>query len=83
MKKSECTHYPKNIIGSRSSSCEEGDESPSLRVCLTCGYVGCCDSSPGQHARKHAEKTGHVVVSSYPIDENSFEWCYEDNDYLK
>jgi hypothetical protein len=36
-----------------------------LRRCAECGHIGCCDSSPAQHARKHAIETGHPVVASF------------------
>src|SRR5438093_13584607 len=36
-----------------------------LRRCARCGHVGCCDSSPSQHARHHAVATGHPIVRSY------------------
>ena len=36
-----------------------------LRRCAECGQVGCCDSSPEQHAAKHAAETGHPIVASY------------------
>ncbi len=63
---------------------KECGESMSLRVCDTCGHVGCCDSSAGQHARKHAEETSHQVMKSYPADDPAaFTWCYACNDYLK
>jgi hypothetical protein len=45
-----------------------------LRRCAACGRVGCCDSSPSQHARRHAEETGHVVVASFEPDE---EWLWD------
>lgn len=48
-----------------------------LRQCLTCGQVGCCDSSPGRHARAHAATTGHVIVRSIEPRE-SWRWCYVD-----
>ena len=43
---------------------EEGGHWVSLRQCLTCGYVGCCDSSPGHHATSHFEATGHPTARS-------------------
>jgi hypothetical protein len=49
-----------------------------LRVCQTCGHVGCCDSSPGRHATKHAIGVGHPVVRSYEPGEDWF-WCYVDD----
>ncbi len=44
-----------------------------LRVCMTCGYVGCCDSSQGRHARAHFEQTGHPVIMSWEPGEA---WAY-------
>ena len=35
-------------------------------MCLTCGHVGCCDSSIGKHATKHFEETGHPVMKAIP-----------------
>lgn len=52
-----------------------------LRMCLSCGLVGCCDSSPMQHARAHAAGTGHVVVGSLEPGEN-WRWCYAHEDYV-
>ncbi|MEU3096963.1 UBP-type zinc finger domain-containing protein [Streptomyces sp. NPDC006967] len=46
-----------------------------LRRCAGCGHIGCCDSSPGQHATAHFESTGHPVVRSYEPGEGWF-WNY-------
>jgi hypothetical protein len=43
-----------------------------LRRCAACGHVGCCDSSPSQHARRHASETGHRVVQSFEPGEDWF-----------
>lgn len=43
-----------------------------LRRCAECGHVGCCDSSPNQHASKHYHLTGHPVITSYEPGENWF-----------
>ena len=48
-----------------------------LRLCLTCGYVGCCDSSPSRHATKHFQSAGHPIVRSFEPGE-SWVWCYAD-----
>ena len=48
-----------------------------LRVCLTCGHVGCCDSSPNRHA--HAD--GHPIVRSLEPGED-WRWCYADETYV-
>ena len=48
-----------------------------LRMCLTCGQIGCCDSSPNQHASKHAAAVGHPIVRSVEPGED-WSWCYVD-----
>jgi hypothetical protein len=52
-----------------------------LRLCLTCGHVGCCDSSPLRHAREHAFAAGHPIVASFEPGE-SWRWCYVDETYV-
>jgi hypothetical protein len=52
-----------------------------LRRCATCGHIGCCDSSPGQHASDHSRATGHAVVRSYEPGESWF-WDYASEEYL-
>ncbi len=46
-----------------------------LRRCALCGHVGCCDSSPSQHASHHFEKTGHPIAQSFEPGESWF-WSY-------
>jgi monovalent cation/hydrogen antiporter len=48
-----------------------------LRLCLTCGHVGCCDSSQFKHADRHFEQTGHPVMRSFEPHEH-WRWCYVD-----
>lgn len=48
-----------------------------LRMCQSCGHVGCCDSSPGRHATAHHRGTGHPVIRSFEPGEEWF-WCYLD-----
>jgi uncharacterized UBP type Zn finger protein len=48
-----------------------------LRLCLTCGHIGCCDSSPNRHARAHAHNVGHPIVQSFEPGEN-WRWCFID-----
>ncbi|WP_054812326.1 UBP-type zinc finger domain-containing protein [Nocardia arizonensis] len=43
-----------------------------LRRCAQCGHVGCCDTSPSQHATKHAAETGHPLIQSYEPGEDWF-----------
>jgi CPA2 family monovalent cation:H+ antiporter-2 len=49
-----------------------------LRVCLTCGHVGCCDSSPYRHARVHAGEDGHPLIASAEPGE-MWAYCFEDH----
>ncbi len=55
----------------------DGTLSVHLRLCLSCGYVGCCDSSPGQHARQHAHDHDHPVIRSFEPGEH-WRWCFID-----
>ena len=48
-----------------------------LRLCLTCGHVGCCDSSPGRHATAHADAASHPLIRSLEPGEQ-WCWCYVD-----
>ena len=52
-----------------------------LRLCLTCGHVGCCDSSPGKHASAHAHALGHPIVQSMEPGED-WRWCYVDQNFV-
>ncbi len=49
-----------------------------LRQCLTCGHIGCCDSSPRRHASRHYLDTEHPVMRSVESGE-SWRWCYVDD----
>ena len=49
-----------------------------LRRCAECGHIGCCDSSPNQHATAHEQQTGHPVIRSYEPGEDWF-WSYADS----
>lgn len=48
-----------------------------LRICLTCGNVGCCDDSPGRHATAHAAASGHQLIRSIQPGED-WSWCFAD-----
>ena len=48
-----------------------------LRMCQTCGEIGCCDSSPNQHASHHARESGHPIARSIEPEED-WSWCYVD-----
>ena len=48
-----------------------------LRLCMTCGHVGWCDSSPNRHARAHFRSSGHPIIRTFEPGEN-WGWCYVD-----
>ena len=50
-----------------------------LRLCLTCGHVGCCDSSPMRHARAHAHIIAHPIVQAMEAD---WRWCYVHENFV-
>jgi ubiquitin-hydrolase Zn-finger-containing protein len=63
------------------AGCEEclkaGGRWVHLRMCQTCGRIGCCDSSPGRHASRHAAEAGHPVLRSVEPGE-TWSWCVVD-----
>ena len=65
----------------RTPGCEEclraGDRWVHLRLCMSCGHVGCCDSSPNKHATAHWQQTQHPVMRSLERGEE-WGWCYPD-----
>lgn len=58
-----------------------GDTWVHLRLCLTCGQVGCCESSKNTHARKHSHASGHPIVQSFEPGE-TWRWCYPDTMFV-
>ncbi|CAN5265819.1 UBP-type zinc finger domain-containing protein [soil metagenome] len=58
-------------------SLAEGTRWVHLRLCLSCGHIGCCDSSPGKHASAHFAAEQHPVIRSYEPGE-SWRWCFLD-----
>ena len=77
-----CQHLDQiHRVSPGTDGCEEclktGQAWLHLRLCRTCGHVGCCDQSPGRHATRHFQATGHAVMDSYdPPD--PWGWCYVD-----
>ena len=58
-----------------------GDTWPALRMCLICGYVGCCDKSRNRHTRQHNQATGHpLTLSLHPRE--AWVSCYDDKALL-
>ncbi|MFB7912781.1 UBP-type zinc finger domain-containing protein [Streptomyces sp. NPDC056061] len=81
---SECAHVialprpePEPLSGTCLGCVAAGVQPVHLRLCLECGHVGCCDSSPLRHATTHFEETRHPVMRSFEPGE-SWRWCYED-----
>jgi uncharacterized UBP type Zn finger protein len=79
-----CTHLEHVLVTELPASvdgCEEclasGDGWVHLRICLECGKVGCCDSSPNKHASAHARDSGHPIIRSLEPGED-WSWCFED-----
>jgi uncharacterized UBP type Zn finger protein len=79
-----CEHIEKADLLTKPKTpegCEEclqtGDTWVHLRLCLSCGHVGCCDSSKNKHATKHFHSTNHPVMRSFQAGE-SWRWCYID-----
>jgi uncharacterized UBP type Zn finger protein len=84
MGKSICSHLdtvrvtdlPDPLLG-----CEEclkiGARWVHLRMCTSCGKVGCCDESPNRHATAHFAETGHPIIKSAEAGED-WDWCYVD-----
>jgi uncharacterized UBP type Zn finger protein len=78
-----CTHtdqiQPVAPSGEGCAECLQlGDSWVHLRICLTCGHVGCCDSSKNKHATAHYRGTRHPIVQSFEPGED-WRWCYIDN----
>jgi uncharacterized UBP type Zn finger protein len=72
----EISRLPESVAGCV-DCLESGDGWVHLRICLTCGHVGCCDSSPNRHATAHAGQSGHPLIRSLEPGEE-WSWCYVD-----
>ena len=78
----KCTHLDQiQDVTPSSIGCEEcqamGDTWVHLRQCLSCGHVGCCDSSKNKHATQHYQETAHPIIQSFEPNED-WRWCYVD-----
>jgi hypothetical protein len=77
-----CTHLDQVAdVRPGSTGCEDciriGGWWVHLRLCMSCGYVGCCDDSPNRHATAHFHDTGHPIIQSYEPGEDWW-YCYTD-----
>src|SRR5262249_46625265 len=80
--KSVCSHLNQiRPVVPSARGCEEclatGETWVHLRLCLTCGHVGCCDSSKNKHATAHFAETNHPLIKSLEKGEE-WGWCYQD-----
>jgi hypothetical protein len=83
-----CAHIDaiSSITSPKHRACEEcvktGSRWMHLRTCQTCGSTLCCDSSPNQHASKHARASGHPVIASAEQGERWL-YCYPDDAFAE
>lgn len=84
----KCTHLnqiKEGVEPKTPDGCEEclKEKTPwrELRMCLTCGHIGCCDSSIGRHATKHFKDTNHPIMKSFQKGEE-WKWCYIDEELV-
>lgn len=82
----KCDHLDQvnHKVRPSASTCKEcaaaGQRPVELRICLTCGNVACCDSTPGRHATKHFQETGHPVMKAFKSGD--WKWCYVHQAYM-
>lgn len=76
-----CPHFDGTTAAPRADKCEGCGSTFNLRVCTTCGHVGCCESQQG-HNTAHAKASGHAVIKSLPVREGHFTWCYRCRRYI-
>lgn len=82
----KCVHVTEiKDVKPKTKGCEECMKAKSknwvqLRMCLSCGHVGCCDSSPGKHATAHYHETQHPIIQAFGSGEDWI-WCYVDEIY--
>jgi uncharacterized UBP type Zn finger protein len=82
-----CEHFDQiRKVKPHSNGCEDclktGDTWVHLRLCVSCGHVGCCDSSKNKHATKHFHATKHPVIKSFQPDEK-WGYCYVDDLFVE
>jgi hypothetical protein len=82
----ECSHVPSIVTVTPSAKgCEECLKTGSwwlhLRICRTCGHVGCCDQSPNKHATAHNHATAHPIIEGYDPPEG-WGYCYVDDVFI-
>lgn len=81
MTQAKCSHFDGTVAQPHGAECEGCGSKVNLRVCTTCGHVGCCASQQGHNAT-HAKSSGHPIIKSLPLGPSSFTWCYTCNAYV-
>lgn len=84
--KNACSHLENmQEVTASAERCDDclraGDTWVHLRLCMECGYVGCCEQSKNQHARNHSQGSGHAIIRSIEAGEN-WMWCYPDETFI-
>ena len=82
-----CEHFGESIdVSPRANDCEActalGATWTALRICQSCGHVGCCEDSKYAHALRHFQTTGHPIIMPFDRDER-WAWCYLDRRYFQ
>ena len=82
MAQATCTHLDQvHDVTPSAAGCEDclkmGSRWVHLRMCLVCGHMGCCDSSPNKHATAHFHATAHPIIASAEPGED-WRWCFVD-----
>jgi uncharacterized UBP type Zn finger protein len=84
----QCSHLSqmRDVPPGTPNGCAEclatGGEWVHLRLCASCGHVGCCDQSPGKHATKHYHASKHPIIVSFEPDED-WAYCYADDLFME
>lgn len=88
MADAQCSHLDqvRDVAPKTPDGCEEclktGMGWVHLRMCSSCGHVGCCDQSQGKHATKHYHATQHPIMRSFQPGED-WGWCYVDDLFIE
>lgn len=82
-----CSHTDQiHSVEPSAPGCEDcmkiGDQWSLLRMCLSCGHVGCCDTSKNKHATAHYHASGHPIVKMLEQPDTETDWCYIDEVYV-
>ena len=82
-----CEHFSEiHDVKPSAKGCEDclkiGGQWVHLRMCMSCGHVGCCDNSPNRHATKHFSSENHPIIKSVEPGE-VWGYCYPDDQFFE